>query len=143
MEINNNQIITIIAYRPDGTDTCRGCEMGRSSSDFDLVSSDDIEELTNFLFLIKKSDYDDREFREIQTYEVTFLVGGKESRNWEDGQQWIVDLINDLAASRLEEHIVKMKVKQEQDLAKKEADYKKIKEDEERLLLLKLKEKYE
>lgn len=34
---------TLIAYRPDGVDSVMGCIQGRSSSEYDIISKDDID----------------------------------------------------------------------------------------------------
>lgn len=39
---------TILAYRPDGQDTCRGCLMGSSSSDFQILTTYDHREFIEF-----------------------------------------------------------------------------------------------
>ena len=42
--MNQNKYILIV-YRPDGTDTCRGCVMSTTSSDFDIFAFETLDEV--------------------------------------------------------------------------------------------------
>lgn len=69
-----NDIFTLIAYRPNGIDTCRGCVMDRSDSDLDIRSYDSIEEVATSIFEYNEiSRNSDREYCE---YDLTVLING-------------------------------------------------------------------
>jgi hypothetical protein len=71
---------TLVAYRPNGVDTCRGCVMGRSDSDFWLsvhTSAEDVAaEWAQSLF--KESQNQERE---VCSIEYTLLVDGRDENN--------------------------------------------------------------
>jgi len=101
---------TLIAYKSDNTDYCRGCEMDRWSSDFQLFCTDDLDELAREYFRIKQIKIEQREAE----YEITFLIDGVEA-----------SLEYDDALSSLNEKVVKAKAEYEAKAkAKQEADAK-------------------
>ncbi len=70
---------TVIAYREDGVDTCRGCVMDRSSSDFALGVFQSAGEAAAW--------HADKLFnspsgREYCSWEFTWLVDGLDSDSW-------------------------------------------------------------
>lgn len=69
-----NDIFTLIAYRPNGIDTCRGCVMDRSDSDLEINSYDNIEDIATSIFKYNEiSENSDREYCE---YDLTILING-------------------------------------------------------------------
>jgi hypothetical protein len=79
-------IITILAYKSDSDDYCRGCVMARYSSDFQWKSSMDRGEIEEFLaglmFANKHLDHGEA------GYEITFLFNGEECND-----EWDSDAI--------------------------------------------------
>ena len=47
-------IFTLIAYRPNGIDTCRGCLVGKSDSDMEINFFADIESIARAIFKYKE-----------------------------------------------------------------------------------------
>lgn len=70
---------TVVAYRPDGVDTCRGCVMDRSSSDFELRCFQDLTEAARW-----QADklMDSPSGREYCSWEFTLLVDGMDDNGW-------------------------------------------------------------
>lgn len=69
-------IYSLICYRPDGVDTCRGCVMDRSSSDFEAIVSDNINDIIA-LWLKKREDEDaHKSERAYGDWETTLLLNG-------------------------------------------------------------------
>ena len=72
---------TIVAYRPDGVDTCRNCVMGRSSSDFELRVFRSAEEAADFW---AAKDFESAyRAREYCSWELTLLVDGLDYETWD------------------------------------------------------------
>lgn len=69
------KFLTLITYREDGVDTCRGCVMDRSSSDFSLNVFTDIESLVQHWAKHRWNLPEGREFCET---EYTLLIDGAE-----------------------------------------------------------------
>ena len=67
------KFLTLITYREDGVDTCRGCVMDRSSSDFSLNVFTDIESLVQHWAKHRWNLPEGREFCET---EYTLLIDG-------------------------------------------------------------------
>lgn len=94
---------TLIAYRPNQTDYCRGCHMGSSDSDFSIEYFEATREgMANMLDLIKdfhKADFDVRSNREYANYELTILCNGVELTEYDPQDASILEKINSLKAS--------------------------------------------
>lgn len=71
-------IYTLIAYRPNGIDSCRGCIMGRSDSDFNVFyySAEDRQKLVGDYAQYLVFDHESIEEREICNWELTVLIDG-------------------------------------------------------------------
>lgn len=75
-------IYTIIKQRDNCVDTCRGCVMGSSDSDFEIVATDDretaISYTTQYLAsgLALRDEYLNKDWREYYETEVYVLVNG-------------------------------------------------------------------
>jgi hypothetical protein len=69
-------IFTILAYKPDTQDVCRGCVVARYSSDFKWKSSMDKAVMAEFLAEIQFADKHCEHGE--SSYEVTFLFNGEE-----------------------------------------------------------------
>jgi hypothetical protein len=68
--------ITVIAYRPDGVDTCRGCVMNTWGSEFDLNEFDDFDSAA---IDIASRKHDDK-YKKAYTasdWQITVLINGK------------------------------------------------------------------
>lgn len=63
-----------MAYRENGSDYCRGCEMERWGSDFQFKASTDLDEIAKFYLEAERTD----RAREHGSYEITLLVDGEE-----------------------------------------------------------------
>lgn len=83
-------IITILAYKSDSTDVCRGCTMAHYSSDFKWKSSMDRGEIEEFLagLMFDNKHLDTGE----SGYEITFLFNGEEY-NDVDQIAWEMDAL--------------------------------------------------
>ncbi len=97
-------IVTILAYKSDSTDICRGCVMTRYSSDFKFIASMDKKIVTEFLagMLFDNMHLDTGE----DGYKFTWLFNGEESSDWD--------------MNSLREEII---LKAKQHCATKEAEY--------------------
>lgn len=87
MATKPNFIYTFVAYRENGVDTCRGCVMGRSDSDFELKTFTDPEMLAAYWAQHKFSAPTDREFC---SYDYTLLLNGVEPHHdieWDEQYQ--------------------------------------------------------
>lgn len=71
---------TVVAYRPDSVDTCRGCVLDRSDSAFELKVCHSVEEAAQF-FANKCWENETRE-REFAPWDLTVLVDGLDSEGW-------------------------------------------------------------
>ena len=69
--------LTLIAYRADGMDSCRGCVMGTSSSDFVIEDFTHIESLAHRYASIKFSEWGHKEDREYCKYEIYVMINGE------------------------------------------------------------------
>lgn len=67
-------VYTLVAYRPNGVDTCRGCVMGQSDSDFAMGTFKSADEAAQF-WAQKRWD-DLGRGREACHWEVTVLING-------------------------------------------------------------------
>ncbi len=69
-------VITILAYKPDSDDYCRGCHMARYSADFEWKASMDRAMIAEFLseILFRNKHLDTNE----TGYDTTFLFNGEE-----------------------------------------------------------------
>lgn len=68
-------IYTVLAYRPNGADYCKGCLMGTSDSDFEFHTGDNLDQAARFAAEI---EFGAPEGYEFCGYEFTYLVNGKE-----------------------------------------------------------------
>lgn len=82
-----NYTYTLIGYREDGIDTCRGCEMGRSSSDFFLKVCFTAEEVA--AEWARRLFEEEDKGREYCSFEYTLLLDGRDADHDPDG--WQVD----------------------------------------------------
>jgi hypothetical protein len=65
-----------VAYRPNGLDTVRGCEMGRSNSDFRYLVTDERDQVVAEWFDVMKSSYTYKIDREYADWEVYLSING-------------------------------------------------------------------
>lgn len=142
-------MITILAYKPDSEDYCRGCHMASYSSDFQRKSSENSEEIAEFLagLMFLNSHFDKNE----SGYEFTWLFNG-----WDAEQGWDDDHIREeIEAEKLRKLIEprakeladakesEWRVKMEKAARQAEASKTREIEAEERRRLKELKAKYE
>lgn len=76
MTNEKNLHLTLIAYRPNGIDTCRGCLMGTSDSDLNISEHRTIESIANQIQDF--SEIDEKSDREYCSYDITILLDGRE-----------------------------------------------------------------
>jgi hypothetical protein len=110
-------IITILAYKSESEDYCRGCVMARYSSDFKWKSSMDRGEIEEFLadIMFANKHLDTGE----SGYDITFLFNGEECNDVTD-IAWDMDAIRkELVLEATALYIVK-----ENDFQRKEAESK-------------------
>jgi hypothetical protein len=67
-------VYTVIAYRPDHTDSCCGCEMSRTESAQYIYTSDDIDHIAEKLARLRV--FDDNSGREYGAYDYTVFING-------------------------------------------------------------------
>lgn len=72
---------TLIAYRPSASDSCMGCHMGSSDSEFEITYHNTVEEVATQSLKYRKSDFDDQDNREVADYELTILLNGVDVYN--------------------------------------------------------------
>jgi hypothetical protein len=137
-------IITILAYKSDSVDVCRGCVVARYSSDFKWKASMNREEIHEFLadLMFANKHLDTGE----SGYEITFLFNGEECND-------VTDIAWDMDALRKELVLeaTAIYVEKENDFQRKEAEAKKRSadkqkkdtEERERQQLATLRAKYE
>lgn len=97
---------TVLVYWPDGVDTCRNCEMGRSSSDFEYKIFELLDDAVKFWAAkIYDSQVSDREYC---SWELTLLIDGvDDSEDWPAMDVLAVPYINALAeAERVKQETI-------------------------------------
>ena len=109
---------TVIAYKPDSNDYCMGCHMASYSSDMQWLSSENEEEVAQFIAeFIKKNHFS--ECGE-DNYEFTYLYNGLENPYDEDSDSCpFDDILKDA------ELLAKDKIKQQEE---KDREYKILQE---------------
>jgi hypothetical protein len=65
-------IITVIAYKENSVDTCRGCVMDRYDSDLEMFSSDKPEAVADFVANLQAKDLD-----HYSSFNFTYLINGR------------------------------------------------------------------
>lgn len=130
-------IFTLIAYRPNGIDTCRGCLVGKSDSDMEINFFADIESIARAIF--KYKEIDEKSEREYCDYDLTILINGHDLYSCSDDNESeryhaIIDEINNY------EEIIRQK---EKERLVKEAKQLSIKIEKERLESIRLKSEKE
>jgi len=144
-------IYTLIAYRPNGVDTCRGCEMGKSGSEMFSMTTEDrdrvIEKLADFAFKDRYAD------RATCTWEILLYINGHLFHGYNDVDDVCspdnFDELSDECRSilaekevvekrRIKEHEARLKLEKQA----KEENQKKLKEDREYEEFMRLKEKF-
>lgn len=133
-------MITILAYKPDSDDYCRGCVMARYSSNFQFKSSTEPDAMATFfaelLFAHKHLDHGEAQ------HEITWLFDGAD--HWEDPaidavQAEITKRATQLAEAQEQEYQRKKTAAEE----KQKRDALAAQERQEQKQLQALKEKYE
>lgn len=80
MPADAEHVYTLLAYRPNGVDTCRGCVMGTSDSDFKVQVFTDTQALTEaWAQLLLESS---QAAREVCSVEFTLLIDGLDYDGW-------------------------------------------------------------
>jgi hypothetical protein len=77
---------TIIAYRPDGVDTCRGCVMGRTGSELETGFFGNLLDAATFAI-----GFENREGEADLSYaawEITLLADGLGESEWWEDKDW-------------------------------------------------------
>lgn len=67
-----SDIITVIAYKENTVDTCRGCVMGHYDSAIDMFSSTNPEAIMDHV-----ADLKARDLEEYGSFDFTFLINGR------------------------------------------------------------------
>lgn len=73
-------VYTLLAYRPNGVDTCRGCVMGQSDSDFTAHYFTSADELVNTWARLRLDSLGTP--REVCNVEFTLLINGLDENSW-------------------------------------------------------------
>ncbi len=109
--------LTIIQYRSDGEDTCMGCSMGSSGSDFEINHTTDPEEAASIITNRMLQDTDSGS--EYAGWEIVILQNGFD----EDFDEYDYDLklqIMDKAKKRLNIIIIQRELDTEREQAEKQ-----------------------
>lgn len=118
--------ITIIAYRPDHTDVCRGCRMGSTESDMQYGVFDNFQEAAEFWagFI---ADNEVRDIYEYSEYELSFVINGVD---WNEGgpdEDFDYTIYNDMEAlARVKADRLIVEYKEKEQLKKQVAEDKRI-----------------
>lgn len=76
---------TLIHYLSNGSDSCRGCEMGRSSSDFDIFFFDNKEDIVDKYSELLVEEYFEEDV--FGCHEYVVLINGVDCTNSYDEEQ--------------------------------------------------------
>jgi len=79
-----DRVYTLVSYRSDGADYCRGCLMASSSSDFKLEVFTTADEAA--ALWAKKMKLDRDRERHYADWDVTLLIDGRRQNDWADDQ---------------------------------------------------------
>lgn len=122
---------TLLAYRPNGVDTCRNCVMGRSDSDFEVFSAKSAEQLADQWAKHRMSRPSGYEYC---STEYTLLVDGlsDDHDDWDDvdaydpeeNEPWTYSerkRVTALADQRYAELVAQQKAEKERQAAEAEA----------------------
>lgn len=122
------QHYTIVSYRPNGDDYCRGCHMASSSSGFDLQETTDVEQAAGWVVDKLMADHKAERSPEVEKWQVTILINGAsygqdEDEEAEKARESIESRARIIFGARLDEE--RQKKEAEQARLKEEADQKK------------------
>lgn len=144
--------ITIIQYRANGSDYCRGCFMGSSESDHEIHVAENIYDAANYIAQkLYKDHHSDREYC---GWESTILIDGIPTNEYYGDDYAKIEKINNVIFSKANE-LFSQRLADDEAEAKKKADEEKerkkqdkIKKEEEKVIrekkkLAELKQKYE
>lgn len=67
---------TIVLYRPDCEDYCRGCRMGGSGWDFEIHSEESADEAAARIAAKRFVNFEERNNRELADWEIHLLIDG-------------------------------------------------------------------
>jgi|SRR5208282_6860956 len=131
-------IITILAYKSESEDYCRGCVMARYTADFQWRASMDRTEVAEFLaglmFANKHLDHGE------SGYEFTWLFNGEENSDWElAGVRSDIEFVAGKRVEQLEADFLRKKAESDKRIADKQ---KRDTEERERQQLAQLQAKY-
>lgn len=129
--MSETRYYTIVSYRPNGDDYCRGCHMASSRSDFDLRETLDIDQAAGWVADKLMSDHKAKNSPEIDEWQVTILINGvlyghDEDDDYDEAEstrEEIQSRARLIFTARLDEE--KQKKEAEQARLKEEADRKK------------------
>lgn len=131
---------TVIAYRPNGLDTCMNCEMGRSDSQLEIEYFTEAEDAAEYAATVLFCCEQEKR-REYAGWELTYLINGEEC--WQGEVEALADkaLKKRRAAHEEQEKQKRIKERKARETRRKKADARK--EAAEREMLSALKQKYE
>ncbi len=78
---------TIVAYRPNGVDSCRNCVMGQTDSNFDIFTSDDHRDIIHFWLNKLQDKWHNKDNRAYTSWEMHIVDT--------DGEVWEVSRYTD------------------------------------------------
>lgn len=88
---------TLVAYRENGNDYCRGCHMGSSDSDFGMEFTESLNHLQTMYAEYLKKDVDDEDSREVMLWDLTILRDGKDLYDDHDVYNAVVEGARNIA----------------------------------------------
>ena len=98
----------LIAYRPNGSDSCRGCHMGSSDSELIIKSCECVGEVIEEIFQCKKLEYAVRNDRSYCSFEYTIFMDGEELLYYD------VEIVVNAADALMEKYAGSEKERQDQ-----------------------------
>ena len=124
--------ITILAYRANYDDYCRGCHMGSSDSNFEYNSFTSADAAATYIADFMFEDYINKDDLTMGDYEITILFDGVSEDTYKEEfnfslQKTINDKALEIYNIKKDEYIVKKARKHADDEAEKKAQ--KVKED--------------
>ncbi len=78
---------TVVCYRPDGSDYCRGCLMSTSSSRFELFEAETVDAAGADIAKKRFADLDPERGLAVCDWELTLLIDGAEYSGDDDAAE--------------------------------------------------------
>lgn len=93
---------TVICYRPDGVDTCMGCTMETSSSEFEIHVEKSVDAAGLRMAEKQFKNQDENRGLAVQDWELTLLIDGAEHDHDDPAAEEARDLVDAAAHTHLQ-----------------------------------------